>query len=91
MEYTTFADVVTLFFDLHLISGEKYDICQRDDLFYFAFPRSAALGFKIFFNAALRAKSLLNPVTGKRKEASVNDKIVPAKKVKKASSRLYLE
>ena len=34
------------------------DICGHDDLFYFAFPISAALGFKIPSNAVLRAKSL---------------------------------
>ena len=33
----------------------------RDDLFYVASLWSAALGFKIFFNAALRAKSLPTP------------------------------
>ena len=32
----------------------------RDDLF-FAFPIRAALGFKIFFNAALGVKSLPTP------------------------------
>ena len=47
-----------LFFALHLISNGKYDIYGNDNLFCFAFPISAALGFKNFSNAALRAKSL---------------------------------
>ena len=32
-----------------------------DDLLYFALPISAALGFKFFFNTALRAKRLPTP------------------------------
>ena len=36
-------------------------MCGRDDPFYFTLPISAALGFKIFCNAALRAKSLPTP------------------------------
>ena len=38
------------------------DIRVRDDLFHFVPPISAALGFKLFSNAALRAKSLPTPV-----------------------------
>ena len=36
-------------------------MCGRDDPFYFTLPISAALGFKIFCNAALRVKSLPTP------------------------------
>ena len=36
-------------------------MCGRDDPFYFTLPISAALGFKIFCNAAHRAKSLPTP------------------------------
>ena len=36
-------------------------MCGRDDPFYYTLPISAALGFKIFCNAALRAKSLPTP------------------------------
>ena len=36
-------------------------MCGRDDPFYFTLPITAALGFKIFCNAALRAKSLPTP------------------------------
>ena len=36
-------------------------MCGRDNPFYFTPPISAALGFKIFCNAALRAKSLPTP------------------------------
>ena len=36
-------------------------MCGRDDPFYFTLPTSAAFGFKIFCNAALRAKSLPTP------------------------------
>ena len=37
----------------------------------FALPISAALGFKIFSNVALRAKSLLTPVLGDRRNVSI--------------------
>ena len=36
-------------------------MCGRDDPFYFTLPISAAFGFKIFCNAALRAKSSPTP------------------------------
>ena len=36
-------------------------MCSRDDPFYFTLPISAALGFKIFCNAALYTKSLHTP------------------------------
>ena len=49
-------DVDDLFFALHLILSGKQDMCGRDYLFYLALLVSAALGFKIFANAALRAK-----------------------------------
>ena len=50
-----------IFFALHRISNGKWNIYGRDNLFCFAFPISAALGFKFFSNAALRAKSLPTP------------------------------
>ena len=49
------------FFVLHLILGGKLDICGRDDLF-FALPIRAALGIKIFSNAAFCVKRL--PMSG---------------------------
>ena len=36
-------------------------MCGRDNPFYFTLPISAALSFKIFWNAALCAKNLLTP------------------------------